>query len=99
VWVLGNQGGLPVPVIPALLDAGALAGSGHLGLSASIVVAVGASLGADLTCYGLGRRRGVRVFGRLARLSPRAGIPVRRARHLLSLILEHFNWAPGSCRS
>jgi membrane protein DedA with SNARE-associated domain len=81
-WVLGNQGGLPVPVIPALLGAGALAGSGHLSLSASILVAVGASLGADLTWYGLGRWRGAWVLRTLARLSPGAGILVHRARHL-----------------
>ena len=81
-WVLVNQGGLPVPVIPALLGAGALAGSGHLSLGASIVVAVGASLGADLTWYTLGRWRGGRVFRTLAQLSPGTGILVHRARHL-----------------
>ena len=30
VSVLANQGGLPIPVAPALLGAGALAGSGSL---------------------------------------------------------------------
>ena len=29
-WTLANQGGVPVPVVPALLGAGALAGSGRL---------------------------------------------------------------------
>ncbi len=30
-WVFGNQAGVPVPVVPALLGAGALAKSGRLG--------------------------------------------------------------------
>ena len=81
-WVLGNQGGLPVPVVPALLGAGALAGNGHLSLGVIIVLAVGASLGADLTWYGLGRWRGARVLTMLARLSPSAGILIHRARHV-----------------
>ena len=71
-WVLGNPSGLPVPVVPALIGAGALAGSARLSLSRIIVVAVGASLSADLAWYGLGRWRGARVFRMLARLSPPA---------------------------
>jgi membrane protein DedA with SNARE-associated domain len=89
-WVLGNQGGLPVPVVPALLGAGALAGNGHLSLGVIIVLAVGASLGADLTWYGLGRSRGARVLRMLARLSPSAGIPIRRARHVFGAHVGAF---------
>jgi membrane protein DedA with SNARE-associated domain len=89
-WVLGNQGGLPVPVVPALLGAGALAGNGHLSLGVIIVLAVGASLGADLTWYGLGRWRGARVLRMLARLSPSAGIPIRRARHVFGAHVGAF---------
>jgi membrane protein DedA with SNARE-associated domain len=81
-WVLGNQSGLPVPVVPALLGAGALAGSARLSLSRIIVVAVGASLSADLTWYGLGRWRGARGLMLLARLSPTAGPLVHRARRV-----------------
>jgi membrane protein DedA with SNARE-associated domain len=82
VWVLGNQGGLPVPVVPALLGAGALAGSGHLSLGVLVVLAVGASLVADLAWYGLGQWRGARALRMLARLSPSADILVHRARHV-----------------
>ena len=81
-WVLGNQSGLPVPVIPALLGAGALAGSARLSLSRIIIVAVGASLSADLMWYGLGRWRGARVLRVLARFSPTAGPLIHRARHV-----------------
>jgi membrane protein DedA with SNARE-associated domain len=83
-WVLGNQSGLPVPVIPALLGAGALAGSARLSLSRIIVVAVGASLSADLTWYGLGRWRGEQMFRMLARLSPTSGPLVRGARSVFA---------------
>jgi membrane protein DedA with SNARE-associated domain len=81
-WVLGNQGGLPVPVVPGLLGAGALARSGHLSLALIVVLAVGAALGADLAWYGLGQWRGARVLRMLARLSPGAGVLVHRARHV-----------------
>jgi len=83
-WVLGNQSGLPVPVIPALLGAGALAGSARLSLSRIIVVAVGASLSADLTWYGLGRWRGEQMLKMLARLSPTSGTLVRGARSVFA---------------
>src|SRR6266851_9258337 len=81
-WIFGNQVGVPVPVVPALLGAGALAGSGDLSMAVIIAIAVGASLGADLTWYGLGRWRGARLLRMLARLSPSAGILIHRARHV-----------------
>jgi membrane protein DedA with SNARE-associated domain len=90
VWILGNQAGLPVPAVPALLGAGALARSGHLSLGVIIVLAVGASLGADLMWYGLGRWRGAGVLTMLARLSPSAGILVHRARHVFGAHVGAF---------
>ena len=78
-WVFGNQAGVPVPVVPVLLGAGALAGSGHRRMAMMIGIAVGASLAADLTWYGLGRWRGTRVLKMLGRLAPNAGTFVRRA--------------------
>ena len=32
-WVAVNQGGVPIPVVPSLVAAGALAGAGHASLS------------------------------------------------------------------
>src|SRR2546428_14154263 len=78
-WILGNRVGVPVPGVPALLGAGALAGSGDLSMAVIIAVAIGASLGADLTWYGLGRWRGAKVLKMLGRLSPNAGLLVGRA--------------------
>ncbi len=80
-WVFCNQAGVPLPVVPALLGAGVLAGSGYLSMAAIIGIAVGASLAADVTWYGLGRWRGMRVLKMLGRFAPNAGILVSRARH------------------
>ena len=84
VWVFCNQAGIPVPVVPALLSTGVLAGRGHLSMAVVIGIAVGASLAADLTWYGLGRWRGARVLKMLGRLAPNAGMLVRRAQHLFA---------------
>jgi membrane protein DedA with SNARE-associated domain len=81
-WVFGNQAGVPVPVVPALLGAGALAGNGHLSMAVIIGIAVGASLAADLTWYGLGRWRGSQALRMFDRLAPNAGTLVRRAQHV-----------------
>jgi membrane protein DedA with SNARE-associated domain len=82
VWVFGNQAGVPVPVVPALLGAGALAGSGHLSMAVIMGIAVGASLAADLTWYGLGRWRGAWALKMLGRVAPNARLLVRCARHV-----------------
>jgi membrane protein DedA with SNARE-associated domain len=79
-WVFANQAGVPLPVVPALLGAGVLAGSGYLSMAAIIGIAVGASLAADLTWYGLGRWRGARAVKMLGRVAPNAGTVVSRAR-------------------
>jgi len=57
-----------------------LAGSGYLSMAAIIGIAVGASLAADLTWYGLGRWRGARALNILGRVAPTAGTLVSRAR-------------------
>ena len=78
-WVLANQGGVPMPVVPGLLAAGALAASGRLSLVEIFAVAVGATLCADLGWYSVGRWRGAGVLALLGRLSPNAKAFVRRA--------------------
>ena len=78
-WVLANQGGVPLPVVPVLLGAGALAATGRLRIVEIVAIAVGATLCADLGWYGVGRWRGAGVLALLGRLSPNAGAFVRRA--------------------
>jgi len=80
-WILANQGGVPVPVVPALLGAGALAGTGRLSIAVILAVAVGATLCADLGWYSLGRRRGARALEVLGNVFPRAATYVRSAEH------------------
>lgn len=67
-WVLANQGGVPVPVSPLLLTAGALAGGGSLSFTTVLAVGVGAALSADVVWYSVGRWRGLRVLAVLLRL-------------------------------
>ena len=79
-WVLSNQSGVPVPVVPALLGAGALAGNGRLNLAVVIAIAVGASLAADLTWYGLVLWFAITMTYRLRVVKrPSASAPSRRA--------------------
>jgi len=63
------QAGVPVPAVPTLMVAGALAMTGGTSLPALIVVAVAASLAGDLIWYGAGRVYGLRVLQLLCRIS------------------------------
>ncbi len=96
-WVFGNQAGVPLPVVPALLGAGVLVGSGYLSMASIISIAVGASLAADLTWYGLGRWRGARALKILGRVAPNAGTLVSGLS--FSPTPRHFSSPLGSCLS
>jgi len=67
--VLLEQLGLPIPALPTLIVAGALAAQGSLSGPQVVLVAVAASLIADLVWYELGRRQGYRVLKTLCRVS------------------------------
>jgi membrane protein DedA with SNARE-associated domain/rhodanese-related sulfurtransferase len=67
--VLLEQLGLPVPAIPTLVVAGALAANGKLPGSAVFALALAASLIGDSTWYLAGRAYGVRVMKLLCRIS------------------------------
>jgi membrane protein DedA with SNARE-associated domain/rhodanese-related sulfurtransferase len=69
VNVLLGEGGLPVPVLPILMIAGALAPGGADQLAGLIAAGVGGCLAADLAWYWCGKRRGGRVLGWLCKLS------------------------------
>jgi membrane protein DedA with SNARE-associated domain len=76
-WVAVNQGGVPIPVVPALIAAGAVAGAGDASLLTVVAVIAGASLVADLVWYGIGRCAGAHVLRLLNRLSGRAAERVK----------------------
>jgi membrane protein DedA with SNARE-associated domain/rhodanese-related sulfurtransferase len=82
MWILANQGRLPVPVVPALLGVGALVASGRLSAVTTMAVAVGATLCADLVWYSLGRWRGTRALALITRFSPAARGSVQRGQSL-----------------
>jgi len=67
--VLLTQLGAPVPAIPTLIVAGALAQDGQLSAAAALVVAVAASLAGDLPWFAAGRAYGHRVLGALCRIA------------------------------
>ena len=67
--VLLEQLGLPVPAVPTLIVAGALAADGRLPWSGVAAVAVGACLLGDSAWYLAGRLYGGRVMSVLCRIS------------------------------
>ncbi len=81
-WVFADQAGIPIPVVPLLLGAGALARGQRLSLSLAIALAVAASLVADLAWYAVGRRHGLRALGVLCRITLEPDSCLRRAQNL-----------------
>jgi membrane protein DedA with SNARE-associated domain len=81
-WVFAEQGGLPVPSIPLLLAAGALAGTGRLNLAIALLCCLLAAVSADTIWYQLGKTRGIRVLQFLCRISLEPDSCVRRTEGL-----------------
>ena len=67
--VLAEQLGLPIPALPTLVVAGALAADGKFSAPLTLLAAVGASVIADFVWYELGRRQGNRILKTLCRIS------------------------------
>jgi membrane protein DedA with SNARE-associated domain len=77
-WVFAEQAGVPVPSLPLLLAAGALAGSHQLNLFASLFIVAFAAVTADSIWYQLGRRKGIRILQFLCKISIQPDSCVRR---------------------
>ena len=69
VWVLAEQGGVPLPSLPLLLAVGALIRTGKLHLVPAMLSCIAASLIADTIWFALGRSRGRQVLKLLCRVS------------------------------
>ena len=98
--VLVTQLGAPLPAIPTLIIAGALAQQGHWPAALVVAVAIVASLIGDLPWYFGGRRYGYRVLEPL--VSDRDGARHLRAadrEHLRALGRRRRSWSPSSCRA
>jgi membrane protein DedA with SNARE-associated domain/rhodanese-related sulfurtransferase len=95
-WVFAEQIGLPIPSLPVLLAAGALAGTGRLSFFASLLIAIGASLTADTIWFQLGRLKGIKILQFLCKISLEPDSCVRRTEGIFakegarSLLLAKF---------
>jgi len=95
-WVFAEQIGLPIPSLPILLAAGALAGTGRINFFASLVIAVIGSLTADTIWFQLGRLKGIKVLQFLCKISLEPDSCVRRTECIFakegarSLLLAKF---------
>jgi membrane protein DedA with SNARE-associated domain len=83
-WVFVEQIGLPLPSMPLLLAAGALAGTGHLNFFASLFYVMLAAVTADSVWYQLGRRKGIRILHLLCKISLEPDSCVRRTEGIFS---------------
>jgi membrane protein DedA with SNARE-associated domain len=83
-WVFAEQIGLPLPAVPVLLAAGAMAGTGRLSLVLVLVLAAIASLVSDVIWYWIGRVGGGRVLSFLCRISLEPDSCVRRTEESFS---------------
>lgn len=94
--VFADQVGLPIPSVPVLLAAGALAGAGQMNLGMAVGLSVAACFVGDFIWYYLGRYRGRHVLNVLCRISLEPDSCVRRTetffgRHgMRSLVLAKF---------
>jgi membrane protein DedA with SNARE-associated domain len=82
--VLLEQVGLPLPAMPWLVAAGALAGSGKLDPVLAVGVTMLACLAADSAWFYAGRRHGTRVLGLICRVSLEPDCCVRRSEAFLA---------------
>ncbi|HMD37962.1 MAG TPA: VTT domain-containing protein [Candidatus Acidoferrum sp.] len=83
-WVFAEQAGVPVPSLPLLLAAGALAGSHQLNFFFSLFVVGLAAVSADSIWYHLGRRKGIKILQFLCKISIEPDSCVRRTEGIFS---------------
>jgi len=98
-WVFAEQLGVPVPSLPVVLAAGALAGVGRLSFWGSLALITLASILADSIWFLLGKFKGIRILQLLCKISLEPDSCVRRTEGLFakqgarSLLLAKF--VPG----
>src|SRR5579872_2295384 len=99
VWILAEQGAVPLPSIPLLLACGALARAGKLSLAIAMLYGLAGCLIADNVWFQLGRVRGGRILRFLCRISLEPDSCVRQTENaflrygLRSLLVSKF--VPG----
>jgi membrane protein DedA with SNARE-associated domain len=83
-WVFVEQLGLPVPSVPLLLAAGALAGTHRMNFFAALAAAMFAAVCADFLWYQLGRVKGISILHLLCKISLEPDSCVRRTEGIFS---------------
>jgi membrane protein DedA with SNARE-associated domain/rhodanese-related sulfurtransferase len=99
VWVLIEQGGLPIPSIPVMLAAGTMSAAHRLHVAYALPLVMLACLISDSMWYFLGKHYGSRVLDILCRFSLEAATCVTRTEGHVSkrgaLTLLFAKWVPG----
>ncbi|MGI8989051.1 MAG: VTT domain-containing protein [Bryobacteraceae bacterium] len=99
LWILAEQGALPLPSIPLLLAAGALIRADRLSGALALSCAIAACMFADNVWFQLGRHRGAAVLRFLCRIALEPDSCVRKTENVFvrygsrSLLLAKF--VPG----
>lgn len=88
LWVLAEQAGLPIPALPLLLAAGALAGQHQLSFFLVVITAASASLVSDTFWYFFGKRKGAVVLRFLCKIALEPDSCVRRTESTFT----RFGW-------
>ena len=83
-WVFAEQIGVPVPSLPVVLAAGALAGAGRLSFWGSLALITLASITADSIWFLLGKFKGIRILQFLCKISLEPDSCVRRTEGLFA---------------
>ncbi len=84
LWVAAEQLGLPLPSLPLMLGAGALAAIGKMSIVRILGTALVASLVSDLAWYLVGRLRGIRILHLLCRIALEPDSCVRQTEDLVA---------------
>lgn len=86
LWVLAEQGALPIPSVPLLVAAGALIRAERMQTAAAMACCLAGALSADSVWFYLGRWRGKRVLRLICRVSLEPDSCVRKTE---SSFLKH----------
>jgi len=84
LWVAAEQLGVPLPALPLLLGAGALAATGKMSVMYILGVGLAACLVGDVSWYLVGRLRGIRILHLLCRIALEPDSCVRQTEDLVA---------------
>jgi membrane protein DedA with SNARE-associated domain/rhodanese-related sulfurtransferase len=99
VWVLIEQGGLPIPSVPLMLAAGTMSAAHKLHVAYALPVVMLACLISDSAWYFLGKKYGSRILNILCKFSMEAATCVNKTQGTVTkrgaFTLLFAKWVPG----